>query len=68
MKTVLWLIGEKKVVFKLNWLEYFFLRRAMLKKEVFRQPRLTGQKYSAVYIDEASRIDNWAPWITRRKK
>ena len=53
MKKLLYLIGDKKILFKLNFIEYFFFMR------VFKNKRyeagdidIRGQEYHGVVCDE----------------
>ena len=59
MKTILWLIGDIDITFKLNWFEYFIFKN-IYKKKKYKAKKYKGDinvdDYDCAFIDEWVRI------------
>ena len=58
MKTIYWNLQEKEILFKINWLEYFILKRIFYKRKytILKPEALRGKKINCAVIDESARI------------
>ena len=53
MKRILWIIGRYNIEFRLNWFEYFILKRVYNKRKYsISQNKLVGTEFDAVLVDE----------------